>query len=557
VEHSFNKEKNMVELSVIIPTYNRVDRLQACLEAISRQTQPSSDFEVIVVVDGSTDNTASMLSHISTPYTLKVLFQKNMGQHIARNIGIANAVGSYCLFLDDDIIPEPELISEHFLIHQINKKVIGIGQIILDLPEHVDWFTKRFGEGWSEHYKQLNQGLRLPSWTDCYGGNFSVSRKHLHKVGGFARDIRRSHDIELAYRLQQHGLKFVYLPQAIGRQIERKKLRELLEDAAKSGSAWVALCRRHPAMLPDLLGPLGNTSRREALLRMFFWRCKLSPWILAGLGSFLAMTRRGNKWYRFLFLLGYWWGVRQTITDKATWQQMIVGVPILMYHAFGESGEPASQFVLPKNQFSRQMAWLKRLNYHVLSLEEYLNYRQQHKLPPPRSIIITIDDGYVETVTLALPILHHHDYPATVFLVTGKVGSTNCWADDLALKGRQLMSWQEIKEMANKSTQFGAHTQNHPNLTSISVEQAWDEITGSKTDLERELQTPVIAFAYPFGEFNESVQALVEQAGFLGSCTVEGGSNSWSISLSKLRRIEVVGTWSLLRFLINLILASI
>jgi peptidoglycan/xylan/chitin deacetylase (PgdA/CDA1 family)/glycosyltransferase involved in cell wall biosynthesis len=541
----------MTELSVIIPTYNRAERLQACLEALARQTQPFGDFEVIVVVDGSADGTDQMLAGLSLPYRLKMVCQANQGQHLARNNGVTQANGRYYLFIDDDVIAEPQLVAEHLSLHRRQEGVVGIGQITMDIGE-ADWYTQRFADGWHQHYEQLNQGLRQPAWPDGYGGNLSVSRALFMEVGGFAPDIRRSHDIEFAYRLQQSGATFVYLPQAIGRQVEHKRARELFSDAARSGAAWITLCRRHPAMLPELLGPLGDTSAREALLREIFWRLGLSPWLLAWLGGFLAKTRWGRKWYRFLFTLGYWWGVRQALPDRETWESTVKGIPILMYHAFGQPGERASQFVIPIRQFARQMAWLKRLNYHVLSLEEYLQHRRQHKLPPARSVVLTIDDGYAEIATLIEPILHRYDFPATVFLVSGKIGGRNDWTDDEVLAERPLMTWPAIKAIGYQGIRFGAHTQTHPCLTDIPTAQARAEIAGSKADLERELQNPVTTFAYPYGEYDEQVQALVAEAGFLGGCTVDSGVNSWSVSLTGLRRLEVEGTWSLLRFLLTL-----
>jgi glycosyltransferase involved in cell wall biosynthesis/peptidoglycan/xylan/chitin deacetylase (PgdA/CDA1 family) len=539
----------MVELSIIIPTYNRADRLRTCLEALAQQTQPVSDYEVIVVVDGSTDETTEMLGELATSFSLIVLSQANSGQHIARNLGAARARGQYLLFLDDDIVAEPQLVAEHLRLHREQDNVVGIGQITLKLAG-TDWYTQRFAEGWREHYGQLNQTERPPDWRDGYGGNISVSRAAFAAVGGFASDIRRSHDIEFAYRLSQHGLTFVYLPLAAGRHDESKGARQLFADAARSGAAWVTLCERHPAMLPELLGPLGDTSVREAFLREVFWRCGFSPWLLAQLGSFLARTSWGDKWYRFLFTYSYWCGVREAIPDRDTWQRMVRGVPILMYHAFAAPGEPASRYILPARRFAQQMTWLKRLKYNVLSLEEFLGFRKRCELPPPRSIVITIDDGYTETAALAFPILHRHHFAATIFLVSDRVGGCNDWTGYGALDERQLLSWTQVREMACEGVRFGAHTQTHPLLIDIPVEQAYLEVAGSRVDIERALQMPVLAFAYPYGEFDKPVQALVEQAGFLGACGVDSGFNSWSIPLTALRRLEVGGTWSLVRFLL-------
>jgi glycosyltransferase involved in cell wall biosynthesis len=87
----------MSELSVIIPTYNRRDRLRRCLEALGQQTQAVTDFDVIVVDDGSTDGTAEMLAHLTTPFALRVIQQPKGGQSVAlnRGAGLPIAIASF------------------------------------------------------------------------------------------------------------------------------------------------------------------------------------------------------------------------------------------------------------------------------------------------------------------------------------------------------------------------------------------------------------------------------------------------------------------------------
>lgn len=541
-------KNDMPALTIIIPTYNRAERLQACLDALSRQTQPACDYEVIVVVDGSTDETVEKLAGLTTPYRLTVLYQANQGQHIARNHGVSHASGRYCLFLDDDIMAEPQLVAEHIRLHSQQANVVGIGQITISIRE-TDWFTQRFAQGWRAHYERLGQSGCVPSWDDCYGGNMSVARSLFLEVGGFANDIRRSHDIELGYRLERHGLSFVYLPQAVGHQDERKGSRELFADAEKAGAAWITLSERYPTLHPQLLGPFGDASAREALLREFLWWSRTPPWLLAWVGSMMPQERWAAKWYRFIHTYSYWRGVRRRIPDRDARQRMIGGIPILMYHGFAEPGGSASRFVVAIDRFAQQMAWLKRHNYNVLTLEEYVQYRRHHSLPPARSVVVTIDDGYAEIRSLAYPVLRRNDLPATVFLVSERIGGVNDWTDQDELKERRILAWDEIEEMAGKGIQFGAHTRTHAVLTQVSSEEAKEEIAGSKADLESRLQSPVTTFAYPHGEYDTSVQHLVEQANFQGACGIEAGLNTSSTPLTALRRIEIEGGFSLFSFL--------
>jgi glycosyltransferase involved in cell wall biosynthesis len=537
---------NVTQLSVVIPTYNRVTRLRACLDALGRQTVPATDFEVIVVNDGSSDATAVMLDQLTTPYALKVLHQSNQGQQIARNHGAAHAEGAVLLFIDDDIIAEPMLVAEHLKLHRERESVVGIGRMTLEVDQP-DWYTARFAEDWEAHYRSLGDG-RVPSWTDAYGGNISVSRETFSQVDGFARDIRRSHDIEFGYRLQQQGLTFVYLPDAVGRQVEHKRARQLLSDATKAGIAYVELCRRHPAMLTHLLGPMGDTSAREVLLRELCWRLSLAPWMLAKFGRLFPRTSWGDKWYRFVRSLGYWCGVRSVIVDRDAWSRSVGSVPILMYHAFGRSGERTNRFVVPIERFDRQVRWLIRNGYQIISLEEYLDCRRRLVSPPARSVVITIDDGYRDVATLAYPVLRQHGATATVFVVSDRVGKTNDWADDESLGGRPLMTWDEIEMLVADELRIGVHSASHRRLPELSDDDLQVEIRDSKIRLEKALRKSMDVFAYPYGIFDEHVVRHVEATGYAGACSAESGPNTWSTPLFSLRRTEVEGTWSMFQF---------
>src|SRR3954451_11313207 len=120
---------SVITLSVVIPTYNRVGPLERCLIALARQTYPDDAFEVVVVVDGSTDGTLEMLERINTPYPLHVCPQANQGAGVARNQGIEVATGTYCLFIDDDIMTDEDLIAEHVRVQEAYGGVVGVGHL--------------------------------------------------------------------------------------------------------------------------------------------------------------------------------------------------------------------------------------------------------------------------------------------------------------------------------------------------------------------------------------------------------------------------------------------
>jgi GT2 family glycosyltransferase/peptidoglycan/xylan/chitin deacetylase (PgdA/CDA1 family) len=542
-----------IQTSVVIATYNGAARLKLCLQALAAQGQSAADFEVIAVVDGSTDGSREMLAKSRLPYSFRVLWQENKGQAAALNLGAREAVGRYLLFLDDDILAQPGLIAEHLRMQEQRQGAVVVGPIGLKLSERSDWFARCFAAAWHRHYQRLNQQREPPSWADCYGGNLSMPREAFHKVGGFAPDLERGYDIELAYRLKQLGLPIVYASAASVIQEEHKGLKQLILDAERAGSACVQLWRRYPEMLPQLLGSFNEARPRERLPRRVLLSWNIPPRWIAWTGSFLPDPAWASRLYRFLYNYCYWRGVRKAVSDKETWRRLTHDTLIVMYHAFGAKEEPASRFILPTRLFGRQMVWLSRLGYNVLGLEEFLCYRREGRLPPAPSVVITIDDGYQDNYARAFPILRHHEFPATIFLVSQKLGQDNHWDEGSTLTGRPLLSLSEAKEMFKEGIRFGAHTRTHPHLSTLCDEEIRREIYGSKQDLERMLNVPIQTFAYPYGDFDGRVKTVAEEAGFQGSCSVEGGTNSSKTPLHILRRVEVYGTDSLLRFLLMLL----
>jgi glycosyltransferase involved in cell wall biosynthesis len=540
----------IIGASVVIATYNRADRLQACLHSLSRQTQLQDDFEVVVVVDGSTDGTLEMLNSFKVLKNLRVVEQQNSGQPSALNHGASTASGNLLIFLDDDFIAGPDLIAEHIRLHREHERVVGIGQMSLSVPDHAHWFLHYYAKDWAMQYEELNQESRPPGWQDCYGCNMSVSRDIYSAVGGNDVSLDRGYDLDLAYRLERYGCKFVYLPKAMGELDERKDFHALAKDLEKSGASSVELYRRFPPALPDLIGFFATYPLSWVFLWRLFLRIGLSPLLLDRLGIIIRDRVNTPNWYRFLERYCFWRGVSKASPSRRFWEDLTYGVPILLYHAFGAPGELPSRYIIPARRFARQMAWLKRTGYQVISLEEYLRYRWDFRLPPHRSIVLTIDDGYRDSWTLAYPILRRYEFPATIFLVSGQIGKAYHVRNESELDGRPMLEWEEITTMARNGITIGSHTRTHTDLTSLPSRLAAEEIEGSKADIEFELGRPVTVFAYPFGIHDPTIQALAQEAGFLGSCGIDSGRNTPITPLHNLRRVEVYGTDTIIEFVL-------
>lgn len=304
-----------IEISVIIATYNRVGRLRACLEALCRQTASSASFEVVIVVDGSTDATQALLEHYAAPCPLNVIQQRNAGQPAALNRGLASAAGDHCLFLDDDIIAAPTLLAEHLQAHAAGRRIVAVGQLDVKIPDDAGWYAQAFARAWRDHYQRLNEDPRALTWEDCYGGNLSAPRADLLDAGGFNTDLERGFDVDLARRLQMSGCTLVYVPEAFGVQDERKGPVELIRDAELAGFVEAARFTADPASR-STLASLDEGRWPKRLVRRTLVALRLSPRLLVWCGNLLPFPTLRQYLHSLTQYLAYRHGVRRATAGR-------------------------------------------------------------------------------------------------------------------------------------------------------------------------------------------------------------------------------------------------
>jgi peptidoglycan/xylan/chitin deacetylase (PgdA/CDA1 family)/GT2 family glycosyltransferase len=539
----------VIELSVVIPTFNRADQLARCLDALAAQSAPATSFEVVVVDDGSTDATPALLRSHSAPFVLRVERQANSGQPAALNRGIEVASAPICLFLDDDIVATPALVTEHLRAQRDAGGAIGLGALCLCL-ESSGGLARYFAGWWTEHYARLDDGMKIPDFWDCYSGNLSVPTQALRAVGGFDAGLGRSFDVELAYRLVSNGSEIVYVPKAVAEQRYTKGFRGLVTDFDRAGVAAAALYRRHPELAS--YAPLGDFTQggsRALVARRTLLALRFPVWPLGAVDPLLR--GRSVRLYRFIQLYCFWRGLRQGLRERETWRRLTRAPTILMYHGIAQKGERPSRFVIRASALRRQLAWLRLRRRPILSLDEYTGLRERNELPPPNAVILTFDDGYADNAEVALPLLEQHGATATVYVITAAVGKSNTW-DAGVLAGRPVLSWEQIRQLMNGGVEIGAHTETHPRLNELDLEEAEREIAASRDVLERELGAPIRHFAYPYGRTSPSIAELVGRLGFRSAVGIEPGTNGPAVSALELRRYEVHGTASLLRFVVDL-----
>lgn len=220
---------------------------------------------------------------------------------------------------------------------------------------------------------------------------------------------------------------------------------------------------------------------------------------------------------------------------------MIIPVPILTYHQIDAApprGAPFRSLYASPGAFGRQMAWLARLGYQGLcmsALMPYLTGEKQGKV-----VGITFDDGYLNNLTSALPVLQRHGFSATCYVVSQRLGQTNDWDAAIGVAQARLMNAGHLREWLAAGQEIGAHSRQHARLTALPLAAAREEIAWPKAELEHITGQAVRHFCYPFGDYAPEHAAMVQQAGYSSATTTQRGRAHSGDNVFQLPRVPVL-----------------
>ena len=198
--------------------------------------------------------------------------------------------------------------------------------------------------------------------------------------------------------------------------------------------------------------------------------------------------------------------------------------PILLYHRVAKEGDPT--MTVSPTAFRRQVEHVARQKERVIPLDRWVEGILGEGDAVHQPLMITFDDGHLETFTEAFPVLHRHHLSATLFMVTDWIGRDG------------FLTWGQLQVLADAGWTIGSHTKSHPYLPELSVSKWEEEIRGSKEILEEGLKCPVTLFSYPIGGFTEEMIPYVERAGYRAACTTNRGP-SRSLDRYRLTRIKM------------------
>jgi peptidoglycan/xylan/chitin deacetylase (PgdA/CDA1 family) len=210
-----------------------------------------------------------------------------------------------------------------------------------------------------------------------------------------------------------------------------------------------------------------------------------------------------------------------------------------MYHHIADVPPNASAFQrdlsVPTQEFRKQMAYLKENGYETISLNDLaLNLTRGVPLPP-KPVILTFDDGYVDAYTNAFPILKDLGLQGTFFLVTAPMDALN----------PDFLSWDQVEEMHAGGMRFEPHSYDHPDMRNRSYDFTVFQILAPKGAIEERTGETVRFFAYPSGRYDQAVIDVLRSAGFWGGVLTKQAATHSTDGLFTLRRVRVHGDTSL------------
>src|ERR1035437_4912352 len=212
--------------------------------------------------------------------------------------------------------------------------------------------------------------------------------------------------------------------------------------------------------------------------------------------------------------------LRRTSPGKAS-------ISILMYHSIADEDEagvhPYHRTVTAPPVFAAQMESLHQAGFSVIGLSEAIR-RCTEPEAAKNSVVITFDDGFRNFYTNAFPVLNRYGFTATMFLPTAHIGESR-----LRFKGKECLTWGEVRELQKHGISFGSHTVTHPQLHDCDAHSIKEEIVDSKQTIEHKLGCAVQSFSYPYAfpetdaSFKGKLRGELRQAGYeTGVCTTVG-----------------------------------
>jgi peptidoglycan/xylan/chitin deacetylase (PgdA/CDA1 family) len=225
-------------------------------------------------------------------------------------------------------------------------------------------------------------------------------------------------------------------------------------------------------------------------------------------------------------------------------------IPILLYHSISDApSERFRRWTVRPEQFAAQVAHLQasgRTPLTVAQLAAAIAHGGAEL--PPRSVVLTFDDGFADFHDRALPVLQEYRFTATLYVATAFVEGTSGWLHGAGEGERPMLTWAQLRHLHASGIECGAHGHSHRPLDVLPRRVAMDEIARSTGLVADAIGAPVVTFAYPHGYYDRAVREMVQAAGHLAACGVKHAMSALDDDRFALARVIVEADTDLARF---------
>jgi peptidoglycan/xylan/chitin deacetylase (PgdA/CDA1 family) len=216
-------------------------------------------------------------------------------------------------------------------------------------------------------------------------------------------------------------------------------------------------------------------------------------------------------------------------------------IPILMYHSVSQDAAPKfKRFAVAPALFSEHMAYLHQHAYTPVTVTQLTQaYAQGGAALPEKPVVLTFDDGFSDFYKEVLPVLKRYSFTATLYIVTAFINETSRWLQKEGEATRPMLTWDQIVRINDAGIECGGHTHTHPELDTLPLSRARDEIVHCKDLIEKHVGQEVLSFAYPYGYHTAGIKQLVRDAGYTSACAVKYEMSSETTDPFALTRLIV------------------
>lgn len=221
-------------------------------------------------------------------------------------------------------------------------------------------------------------------------------------------------------------------------------------------------------------------------------------------------------------------------------------IPILLYHRVTDKVLQNSVYnvYVTAAELEKQLREIQRQRRQTITFSDFFSARL-----PPRPVMLTFDDGYLDNYQKLLPLLKKYGMKAVVYCLADKSLKSNTWDQAAGEIPAALMNERQIREMAESGhVEIGSHGLRHLNLTALSDKELHAELAQSKRILEQITGKPVLGFCYPYGEHDARVREATRKAGYRFGIAVDSGPVRLADDLFCIRRIQIFPGKSIAQF---------